>query len=96
MYKEDRLYTPYVSIFQLYPRLLLLPAMAPPTSSKRSKAYNLAHPLPFDPPAEIKDKYEQVEYQVTLLMACNFNKYPDRQLQLFIETAVTLVCHSLF
>jgi hypothetical protein len=92
IYKEHAFYTPYISIFSTYPQLRTLGLMpAPPTPAERNRAYNLANPPPFVPPASIKEPYEAAEYQVSLLMACNFPKNPERQVKIFIETAVAMV-----
>ncbi len=92
IYKEYEFYSPYISIFSTYPRLRTIGLMPPPpTPAERNRAYNLANPAPFVPPASIKEPYEAAEYQVSLLMACNFPKHPERQIKIFVETAVALV-----
>ncbi|KAJ7045329.1 hypothetical protein C8F04DRAFT_1173431 [Mycena alexandri] len=45
---------------------------------------------PFVPPTEIKHLYDDFDDKVSLLMACNFAKNPDRQIRMFVETAVVI------
>ncbi|KAJ7036775.1 hypothetical protein C8F04DRAFT_1257654 [Mycena alexandri] len=46
---------------------------------------------PFVPPTEIKHLYDDFDDKVSLLMACNFAKNPDRQIRMFVETAVVML-----
>lgn len=85
-------FTPYRRLSDDYPLLasaLHTPStiMAPPQFSG-SKATLVK---PFAPPPEIKHLYDEFDDKVSLLMACNLSKQPDRFLRMFVETAVVMV-----
>jgi hypothetical protein len=97
MYKVYQHFSQFRSLFEDYPLLALashVPSIVMPSAPSGPSSTGAKSTLvkPFVPPTEIKHLYDDFDDKVSLLMACNFAKNPDRQIRMFVETAVVMVC----